>query len=55
MDRIDFLKALHGLELLELEELAQIAEANAPINYEQLMIEEYADFVADAAELGIIV
>lgn len=34
MDRIDYIKALHGLELLELEELARIAEANAPVDYE---------------------
>lgn len=55
MDRIDYIKALHGLELLELEELARIAEANAPVDYEQMVIEEYADFVADAAALGVIV
>ena len=53
MERIDFVKALHGLELLELEELARIAEENAPISdaadYEQMIIEEYADFVAETA------
>ena len=55
MDRIDFLKALHGLELLELEELARIAEESVPISdaadYEQMIIEEYADFVAETAEV----
>lgn len=55
MERIDFMKALHGLELLELEELARIAEENAPISdaadYEQMIIEEYADFVADTADV----
>lgn len=59
MERIDFVKALHGLELWELEQLARIAEENAPISdaadYEQMVINEYADFVADAAALGVIV
>jgi hypothetical protein len=32
MERIDFVKALHGLELWELEQLARIAEENAPIS-----------------------
>jgi hypothetical protein len=49
------MKALCQLELWELEELARIVEANAPVDYEWQMLEAYADFVADAAESGVIV
>ena len=55
MTRQDFIKALCQLELWELEELARIVEANAPVDYEWKMLEAYADFVVDAAESGVIV
>lgn len=51
MTRQDFMKALCQLELWELEELARIVEANAPVDYEWKMIEEYADFVAETADV----
>lgn len=55
MERLDLAKALQALELDALEQLARIVEKDAPVrntqDYEQMIIEEYADFVAENADI----